>query len=99
MSKRIYRTPVSRVDEAWLGMDESTNPMIINCVMVLADAVDYDEFLRILSKRLIARYSRFSQRLIESRSYLGRSYWQTDVHFDLRFSGAPSVVTRTGQYR
>ena len=84
MGKKKLRVPLSAVDSAWLDMDESTNPMIINCVMLLSERMEYEQLLGLLKKRLIQRHSRFSQRVVDGTPGLGRMHWETDTHFDIR---------------
>jgi diacylglycerol O-acyltransferase len=82
-NSRIH-VPVSAIDTTWLGMDESTNPMIVNCIMFLSQRVDYQRLLETLDRRLIARYNRFSQRIVDGLPVVGNLQWESDPHFDIR---------------
>ena len=84
MSKRKIHVPVAHVDATWLGMDESTNPMIINSVMIFSETIGYDRLVEILDERLIVRFSRFSQRVVERYHGIKKMHWESDPHFDIR---------------
>ncbi len=76
---RSNRTPMSRVDTAWLRMESPTNLMMITGVMVLQGRVDFEHLKLIFDRRLLA-YERFLQRPVQVN---GNSCWQTDRHFDI----------------
>lgn len=84
MGKKRIQVPVSHVDATWLGMDESTNPMVINGVMLLSGRIEYEQLVETLRARMVARFSRFSQRIVEGSSVIGRTYWESDPHFEIR---------------
>ena len=84
MTERQQRVPVSHVDATWLGMDESTNLMIINCVMLFDKQIDFDRLSETMRERLVEKFDRFSQRVIEAPPGIGRLYWEADPHFDIR---------------
>jgi diacylglycerol O-acyltransferase / wax synthase len=84
MSSKRIRVPMSHVDATWLGMDEPTNPMVINFIMSIDGRIEYDRLIETLNTRLIARFSRFSQRVVEGSTPVGRLYWERDPHFDIR---------------
>jgi WS/DGAT/MGAT family acyltransferase len=65
--------PLSPVDYAWLRMDDPTNLMIINGVLVLGAPVAHDRVARILEQRLLP-IPRFRQRVVMT----GRNpHWET----------------------
>ncbi|MGL4648504.1 MAG: wax ester/triacylglycerol synthase family O-acyltransferase [Caldilineaceae bacterium] len=76
------REPMRNVDKAWLDMDSPTNPMIINGMMLFEEVIDFERAVGILEERLVARYARFRQRVVNSAGP-GLS-WEEDPHFDLR---------------
>lgn len=78
------RNPMSNVDKAWLEMDSPTNLMVINGVMLFNEVIGFDAFAAILQERLVDRYDRFRQRIIESPPGTGRLYWEDDPYFDIR---------------
>ncbi|WP_191965312.1 WS/DGAT/MGAT family O-acyltransferase [Marinobacter halotolerans] len=71
--------PMSRVDTAWLHMDQDANHMMITGVLVLDRPVDRNRFKKLLETRLL-RFARFRQRVTERN---GRVYWETDPNFHL----------------
>ena len=78
------RVAMSNVDKAWLEMDTPTNLMVINGVMLFDETINFERFKAILQERLVARYSRFRQRVIESPPGTGRLHWEDDDYFDIR---------------
>ena len=82
MSSKTRRVPMSSVDKAWLEMDSATNLMIINGVMLFDEKLDFEHLKTVLEERLVGRYARFRQRVVEGSG--GRLYWEDDPHFDIR---------------
>lgn len=78
------RTAMSNVDKAWLEMDSPANLMIINGVMLFDGIIEFEKFASILQQRLVGRFARFQQRIVESPPGTGRLYWENDPYFDLR---------------
>ena len=79
------RVPMSNVDKAWLGMDTPTNLMIINGVMLFDEVMEFERFRAVIEERLVARFPRFRQRIVQSVSPRGGLYWEDDPYFDIRF--------------
>ena len=50
----ILREPLAAVDHAWLRMDEPSNLMIINGVLVMDEPVAFDRVRDLLGRRLLA---------------------------------------------
>jgi WS/DGAT/MGAT family acyltransferase len=73
--------PLTGVDRAWLRMDDPTNLMTINGVMMLEKPVDHEEIKAILETRLLI-IPRFRQRVVTKGAF-GRHYWELDPEFDL----------------
>src|SRR3954452_16715014 len=73
------RQPLSAVDHAWLRMDEPSNLMIINGVLVMDEPVDFDRLKERLGPRLLA-IPRFRQHITHFR---GDPYWEEDPEIDL----------------
>jgi diacylglycerol O-acyltransferase len=80
MSKR-HRMPIA--DVAWLHMDRPTNVMVIHVVLSFDTLVDWERVKEICRERLIERFPRFSQRVVESRVPWRPVTWEDDPHFDL----------------
>ncbi|MFY9823672.1 MAG: wax ester/triacylglycerol synthase family O-acyltransferase [Thermoanaerobaculia bacterium] len=73
------RVPLAAVDHAWLRMDDPTNLMIINGVLVLGAPVDRERIGRLLKQRLLP-ISRFRQRVVLTG---GDPHWEGVPEVDL----------------
>jgi diacylglycerol O-acyltransferase len=71
--------PLSPVDHAWLRMDDPTNLMIINGVLVLGRPIGRERIKVLLRERLLP-IERFRQRVVRRG---GSPFWETDPGFDL----------------
>ena len=71
---------MTRVDNAWLRMDNEVNLMMIVGVWLLQPALDYDTLCERIEQRLLT-YPRFRQKVVEDA--LGSS-WVFDEDFDIR---------------
>jgi len=71
--------PLSAVDHTWLRMDDPTNLMVINGVLVLESPVPIERIRAILEQRL-QPIPRFHQRIVTRG---GKSFWETDPEFDM----------------
>jgi WS/DGAT/MGAT family acyltransferase len=76
----LSREPLSSVDFAWLRMDDPTNLMHINGVLVLDQPVDLERLREIIERRLLV-IPRFRRRVVVPRK--GRPYWEDDPDFDI----------------
>ena len=74
------REPLSSVDYAWLRMDDPTNLMHINGVLVLDQPVEVERVRKTLEERLAA-IPRFRSRVVTPKR--GKPYWEPDPHFDI----------------
>lgn len=72
--------PLSSVDYAWLRMDDPTNLMHINGVLVLDQPVDVERVVGVLKDRL-SSIPRFRSRVVVPKR--GRPYWEIDPGFDI----------------
>jgi diacylglycerol O-acyltransferase / wax synthase len=70
-------------DTAWLHMDRLTNLMVITSVSLFDSPVDWERLKQIHAKRLLDRYPRFHQRVVESRLPLRAPKWEEDPDFAL----------------
>lgn len=73
------REPLSAVDHAWLRMDDPTNLMIINGVLVLDERIELGTLRTLLERRLLPIH-RFRQRVVMRG---GSPYWEEDPAFDM----------------
>ncbi|HZO79223.1 MAG TPA: wax ester/triacylglycerol synthase family O-acyltransferase [Solirubrobacteraceae bacterium] len=74
---------LSSADTAWLHMDRPTNLMVINSVLLFDQPVDWERVRQIIQVRLVDRYPRFRQRVVESRAPLRAPKWEDDPDFAL----------------
>lgn len=74
---------LSSADTAWLHMDRPTNLMVINSVQLFDEPLDWERFRLITQSRLVDRYPRFRQRVVESRVPLRAPKWEDDPDFAL----------------
>ncbi len=74
---------LSSADTAWLHMDRPTNLMVINTVQLFDEPLDWDRVKEITQTRLVDRYPRFRQRVVESRLPLRAPHWEDDPDFAL----------------
>ncbi len=79
----MARTPLSNVDAAWLHMDDPTNLMMITGFFEFAEPLDYERLRATTEIRLVQRWRRFRQRVVESRLPMRGPYWEDDPYFDL----------------
>ena len=85
---------MSRVDNAWLRMDNDVNLMMIVGVWLLQPAVSYEALCERIAQRLL-KYPRFRQKVVEDA--LG-AMWVEDEAFDLqRHVVRERLVRRRGQ--
>ena len=74
---------LSTADTAWLHMDRPTNLMVINSVELFDRPLDWERFKQLIQTRLINRYPRFRQRVVESRLPFRAPCWEDDPDFAL----------------
>ena len=74
---------LSSADAAWLHMDRPTNLMVINSVLLFDQPVDWKRLKLITAERLVNRYPKFHQRVIDSRVPLLPPSWDDDPDFAL----------------
>jgi hypothetical protein len=59
---------LTAADTAWLHMDRPTNLMVINAVELFDKPPAWERVRQIVQSRLVDRYPRFRQRVVESAS-------------------------------
>ncbi|MAL02953.1 MAG: wax ester/triacylglycerol synthase family O-acyltransferase [Arenimonas sp.] len=77
--KRIRKTPMSRVDTAWLRMERATNLMMITGVMMFESHLDIRTLRKVIEQKFLA-YPRFRQKAVDGPT---GAVWQDDADFDL----------------
>ncbi len=70
-------------DAAWLHMDQPTNLMVVTAALWFDEPVDWEQVREIIASRLVERYPRFRQRVVEGRAPLSGPHWEDDPEFDL----------------
>jgi WS/DGAT/MGAT family acyltransferase len=74
---------MSSADAAWLHMDQPTNLMVISAALWFDEPVDWDRARELVQTRLVERFPRFSQRVVEGRAPLAGPHWEDDPNFDV----------------
>ena len=64
MSSTPIKEPISKVDTAWLRMEQPTNLMMINGVLTLEGPLDYEKLLETIEQRFLT-FRRFRQKAVE----------------------------------
>ena len=72
---------MSNLDAAWLHMEDPTNLMMIVGLMWFERPVDWAAIRGLIQQRLVARYPRFRQRVMEHT--LASPRWEDDPRFDV----------------
>lgn len=97
--KSFKKTPMSRVDHAWLRMERATNLMMISGVMMFETPVDINRLKKVIKDRFMA-YPRFRQKVVETAT---GTFWQEDADFDLdwhvRLSALPGKADKVALER
>jgi len=74
---------LSTADTAWLRMDRPTNLMVINTVELFDEPPDWERVKQIIQSRLVDRYPRFRQRVVQSRFPFSLPRWEDDPDYAL----------------
>jgi diacylglycerol O-acyltransferase / wax synthase len=74
---------MSNADAAWLHMDRPTNLMVVNGLLWFDEPLDVDRARDVVRERLVERFPRFHQRIVEPRLGIGVPSWEDDPAFDL----------------
>ncbi len=79
----MSRQRMSAADAAWLHMDRPSNLMVVNALMWFDEPLDVDRAKAVLQERLVQRFPRFRQRIVEPRLAIGLPSWEDAPDFDL----------------
>ena len=79
MSSTPIKEPISKVDTAWLRMEQPTNLMMINGVLTLEGPLDYEKLLETIEQRFLT-FRRFRQKAVDGPR---GAYWVMDDDFDI----------------
>ena len=80
LTKEAAREPISKVDTAWLRMEQPTNLMMINGIILMDEKLDYEKLLETIEQRFLT-FRRFRQKAVERTR---GAYWELDEDFDIR---------------
>ena len=80
MSTEPAREPIAKVDTAWLRMDQPTNLMMINGIIIMDENLDYERLLETIRLRFLT-FRRFRQKAVDRTR---GAYWELDEDFDIR---------------
>ena len=97
--KSLKKSPMSRVDHAWLRMERPTNLMMISGVIMFETPVNINRLKKVIKDRFMA-YPRFRQKVVETAT---GTFWQEDEDFDLdyhvRLSALPGKADKVALER
>src|ERR1035437_699938 len=77
------RQNLTRVDTAWLRMEDPTNLMMSSGLLLLDELLALEDLTAVLEQRLDG-FPRFRRRVVEPALRMGSPVWELDEHFDLR---------------
>lgn len=80
MTEQYIKEPMSKVDTAWLRMEQPTNLMMINGVIIMDENLGYDRLLETIEQRFLT-FRRFRQKAVDTAR---GAYWVIDEDFDIR---------------
>jgi len=76
----VNREPISKVDTAWLRMEQPTNLMMITGIVGLERTASYEKLLDTVRQRFLA-FRRFRQKAVVTAS---GAFWEIDEDFEIR---------------
>ena len=76
---RVRKSPMSRVDTAWLRMERPTNLMMITGVMMFETPLDIKTLRKVIESKFLS-YPRFRQKVLDTPT---GAFWQDDQDFDI----------------
>jgi WS/DGAT/MGAT family acyltransferase len=76
---RIRKSPMSRVDTAWLRMERPTNLMMISGVIMFESSLDIKTLRKVIETKFLS-YPRFRQKAVDTPT---GAFWQDDQDFDI----------------
>lgn len=95
----IKNTPLSHVDAAWLSMEDPTNLMMVNGILLFKGIVDFDEYVKVVTHRWL-RFDRFQQHVVypRIRRPLAGPRWELDPHFNIKAHIHRTALPAPGDY-
>jgi len=80
LTTKPLREPISKVDTAWLRMEQPANLMMINGVILFDNNLDYWKLLETIEQRFLT-FRRFRQKAVDGAA---GAHWVLDEDFDIR---------------
>jgi len=80
VTRQTIKEPISKVDTAWLRMEQPTNLMMINGVIMMDEHLDYDRLIETIEQRFLT-FRRFRQKAVDGAR---GAFWVYDEDFDIR---------------
>jgi WS/DGAT/MGAT family acyltransferase len=80
VTEEQIKEPISKVDTAWLRMEQPTNLMMINGVIMLDEQLDYAGLVKTIEQRFLT-FRRFRQKAVDGAR---GAFWVFDEDFDIR---------------
>jgi WS/DGAT/MGAT family acyltransferase len=80
VTRPTIKEPISKVDTAWLRMEQPTNLMMINGVIMMDEQLDYDKLIETIEQRFLT-FRRFRQKAVDGAR---GAHWVFDEDFDIR---------------
>jgi len=80
VTRELIKEPISKVDTAWLRMEQPTNLMMINGVIMMDEQLDYERLVRTIEQRFLT-FRRFRQKAVDGAR---GAHWVIDEDFDIR---------------
>ncbi len=74
--------PLTKVDAAWLGMENPTNLMMVSGILTFDEPVDFETLKQVIQNRLL-QHRRFRQCVRQPRNPISAPYWEDDANFDI----------------
>ena len=78
----MSRRPMSPGDAVWFHMDGRANTAVITSILLTTTPLDFEKVKRVYSRRL-ARFRRFSERVVESGLPLPSPHWEAMPDFSI----------------
>jgi WS/DGAT/MGAT family acyltransferase len=79
LTTEALKEPISKVDTAWLRMEQPTNLMMINGVLIMDGPLDYERLLETIEQRFLT-FRRFRQKAVDGAR---GAHWVIDEDFDI----------------
>ncbi len=79
----MARYRMANADAAWLHMDRPSNLMVVNSVLWFDEQVDWETMRKVVQERLVDRYPRFRQRVVDGGLPRGGVFWEDVDDFDI----------------